>query len=224
MKYMIHCCPKRLWYVEEYLIPSMLLQGIKRENIIVWNDDKGVGCLKSWYNSCKYIKENEDLEKGIWHLQDDVLICKDFYTRTKSVPNNINIRCGFVTEKFNPNGKWNKGLQPISKGWMSFPCMYIPNKYASEFILWFDTTVIKDGKYKKQYATGKMDDFFFYKYIRQMHHEIKSMNIVPCLVDHIDYLIGGSSLFDRKGKQNRAFYFDDGWLVDELKEKLKDRR
>lgn len=224
MKYMIHSCNKRLWYVEEYLIPSMVRQGIPREDIIVWNDNDNIGCLKSWYNSCLYIKENEDLELGMWHLQDDVCICKDFYTRTKEVPNNINIRCGFVTSKFNPNGKWNKGLQPIGLGWMSFPCIYIPNKYMSEFLFWFDTTVIKDGKFKKQYDTGKMDDFFFYKYIRQLHHEIKSMNITPCLVDHIDYLIGGSTLFDRKGKQNRAFYFDDGYLVDELAEKLKDRR
>ena len=37
---MIHCCPKRIWYVEEYLIPSMLRQGIDRENIIVWKNNK----------------------------------------------------------------------------------------------------------------------------------------------------------------------------------------
>ena len=60
--------------------------------------------------------------------------------------------------------------------------------------------------------------------VMQLHPMIKSVNIIPCLVDHIDYLIGYSTLFDRKGKQNRAFYFDDGWLVDELQEKLKDRR
>ena len=46
MKYMIHCCPKRMWYVEEYLIPSMLRQGIDRDSIIIWNDNKG-GEIKS---------------------------------------------------------------------------------------------------------------------------------------------------------------------------------
>ena len=43
MKYMIHLTPKREWYVNEYLIPSMIKQGIKREDIIKWNDDKGYG-------------------------------------------------------------------------------------------------------------------------------------------------------------------------------------
>ena len=33
MKYMIHTCEARLWYVEEYLIPSMLKQGIKEDDI-----------------------------------------------------------------------------------------------------------------------------------------------------------------------------------------------
>ena len=224
MKYMIHCCPKRMWYVEEYLIPSMKLQGIQQEDIIIWNDDKGWGNQKSWYNCCKYIRENEDLTQGMWHIQDDVLISKDFYTRTKEVPNNTNIRCGFVTERFNKNGKWWKGIQPIQHHWMSFPCIYIPNQYMSEFVFWYDTSVVKDGNYKKQYEGGKDDDFLFFKCVMQLHPMIKSVNIIPCLVDHIDYLIGYSTLFDRKGKQNRAFYFDDGWLVDELQEKLKDRR
>jgi len=38
MKYMIHSCNSRLWYVEQYLIPSMIKQNIPREDIILFND------------------------------------------------------------------------------------------------------------------------------------------------------------------------------------------
>ena len=36
--YLIHACNKRFWYVKEYLIPSMMLQGIPAENIFVYRD------------------------------------------------------------------------------------------------------------------------------------------------------------------------------------------
>ncbi len=29
MRYMIHACPPRMWYVEEFFIPSMKAQGIR---------------------------------------------------------------------------------------------------------------------------------------------------------------------------------------------------
>ena len=93
MKYMIHSCNKRLWYVKKYLIPSMLKQGIDITDIILWNDYMAVGNQKAWYNSCKYIKEQEPLDQGMWHLTDDVMISNVFYARTKYVPNNLNIRC-----------------------------------------------------------------------------------------------------------------------------------
>ena len=58
MKYMIHSCDKRLWYVNEYLIPSMKEQGIKNEDIIIWNDDKHHGNLGSYIDS--YNEEKMD--------------------------------------------------------------------------------------------------------------------------------------------------------------------
>jgi len=39
MKYMIHACPERIWYVNNYLVPELLNQGITTQDIIVWNDD-----------------------------------------------------------------------------------------------------------------------------------------------------------------------------------------
>lgn len=82
MKYMIHACPKRMWYVSDYLIPSMLAQGIDKGNIIVWNDIDGVGNLASCLASFASCQE----EGETWHLQDDVVICHDFAERTASAP------------------------------------------------------------------------------------------------------------------------------------------
>ena len=47
------------------------------------------------------------------------------------------------------------------------------------------------------------------------------LNLKPCLVDHVDYLIGGSVVNNnRKEKNVRAVWFDSLDLVDELEERL----
>ena len=77
-QYLIHTYPKRLWYVEQYLIPSMLAQGIDKASIIVYNDVNKEGNLLSCMKA--FASVNND-DNGTWHLQDDVLICKDFKER-----------------------------------------------------------------------------------------------------------------------------------------------
>ena len=94
MKYMIHACPKRMWYVGDYLIPSMLAQGIDKGNIIVWNDIDGVGNLASCLASFASCQE----EGETWHLQDDVVICHDFAERTASAPKGV--VCGFCVGRY----------------------------------------------------------------------------------------------------------------------------
>ena len=41
--YLIHACLEREWYVKEYLVPSMVAQGIKTGNINVYVDRKRDG-------------------------------------------------------------------------------------------------------------------------------------------------------------------------------------
>ena len=41
MKFLIHACPKRDWFVEGYIIPEMVRQGIDRSDIEVWMDRNG---------------------------------------------------------------------------------------------------------------------------------------------------------------------------------------
>ena len=53
MRYMIHACPQRMWYVNDYLLPSLKAQGIPEEEIAIWNDTEGKGTLFSCLESFK---------------------------------------------------------------------------------------------------------------------------------------------------------------------------
>ena len=76
MRYLIHACPQRLWYVNDYLIPSMLLQGVKRDDIEVWNDADGRGNLTSCMESFRACAGQNQAVKGFRELllQDKVVI------------------------------------------------------------------------------------------------------------------------------------------------------
>ena len=97
MKIMIHSCNKRIEYVNNYLVPSLIKQGAN--DIIVFNDDHNEGCLKQWVSSCK---KSLDFPAA-WHLQDDVVICDDFYQRIKQLEGVDKIINGFVCAKHNPS-------------------------------------------------------------------------------------------------------------------------
>ena len=130
MKYLIHTFPKRLWYVEKYLIPSMIEQGIKKKDIYIYNDENGFGNLFAFLDSIRFIINNLSKEKGLWHLQDDVIISKDFKERTESI-NKLNIDNIVVNGFVN---KWYANLEKsgrvnVKDYWYSFPCIYIPNRY-----------------------------------------------------------------------------------------------
>lgn len=131
-----------------------------------------------------------------------------------------------MTNKFNPRNKPFVGVQPLSKCWRSFPCIYIPNKYAAEFVDWYNEYVVTGKKFQKEYQGGNDDDTLFLGCMAQLHPAIRTINITPCLVDHIDYLIGGSVLFNRKNEIHRACYLHekDKQLVIELEKKLKSER
>ena len=42
-KYLIHCCNDRMWYVKEFLIPSMIKQGISTDDIFIYQDKNKIG-------------------------------------------------------------------------------------------------------------------------------------------------------------------------------------
>ena len=67
------------------------------------------------------------------------------------------------------------------------------------------------------------------KFIEENYHRlgVKIINYIPNLVDHIDYLIGGSTVNKEREKwhkQSRAAWFSDRHLVDKLTMRLEERK
>ena len=216
MKYIIHTYPKRLWYVEKYLVPSMIKQGIKKKDIYIYNDENGFGNLFAFLDSLRYIKENLKNEQGLWHLQDDVIISREFKNFTE-LPTPSYVINGFVNKWYANVEKC--GLVKTKDYWYSFPCIYIPNKYIEEFLDWIDK-VKYIHPYRKRYNKGRYDDWFFYKFLEDEHPTDVMLNLKPNLVDHIDYLIGYTS-GTRSKKAVRSEYFKDLDLVKDLERSIK---
>lgn len=223
MKYMIHTHIKRINYVENYLMPSLIKQGINEDDIYIVLDDGKNGNLKSFIYSLKCILNTKELkeEKGVWHLQDDVIISKDFKKKSETYAKKDSIINGFVSSNYNKKKLNLTGKQEIKNSWLSMPCIYIPNKYVKEFLNWLD--FVKDVEYngyKEKYKQNRHDDFFLLMFLEEQHNKDFVYNLKPNIVDHIDFLIGNSINKPRK-EQVRGFYFKDLDLVDELERKLK---
>ena len=213
-KYMIHAYPKRMWYVEQYLIPSMLQQNIDKVNITIYNDIKAEGNLRACLNAFLSVSDDEE---GTWHLQDDVIICKDFKQRTEQYDKGI--VCGF-TSYYDKDTYDVIGETTRDKMWYSFPCIRIPNQYARQSAKWVDENIIGNPVYQKFWENGTNDDWAFRLWLKTFHKNEQVINLSPNLVDHIDYLLGGGSGGQRK-RQVRAQYWNDIDLVQDLEHKIK---
>ena len=215
-KYLIHAMPKRMWYVTEYLIPSMIEQGIDKENIAVYNDKDYEGNLRA---CMKAFASVDDDDKGTWHLQDDVIISSKFKQLTEQYDDGI--VCGF---KSIYDGDITPGFVPIKYMWFSFPCIRIPNHIARECSEWTFTYMIGNLVYEDFWKGGVNDDWMFRRYIESYYKDMKALNLAPNIVDHIDYLIGGTvNSNNRTLTQIRSQIWKDEALVDALAEKLKQR-
>lgn len=226
MRYMIHACPQRMWYVEEFIVPSLKAQGIRDDEIEIWNDAEGRGNLRSCMESFRACGERakEDPESGTWHLQDDILICRDFAERTRALEEGREgIVCGYCCQNFG-NFLQERGRQPACFLWYSFPCIRIPDAIAGECAEWFFTRAVKREKWKKEVEQGKSDDWFFRNFLFERHDDMTILQLDPALVEHVDWLIGGTIVNpQRTWKQTRAAFWQDEELVKELEEKLAAR-
>ena len=209
---MIHAVPRRMWYVADYLIPSMVAQGISSDDITVYCDTNKEGnlvsCLKSFI-SC------ED-DGGTWHLQDDVCICKNFKAITEAV--DFGLVCGFSSEMY--DGPGNIGTVTRDKMWFSFPCIRIPNEYARESAEWVNKYIIGNPIYQVYWQHGVNDDWAFRTWLKEFHKDVLAINIAPNLVDHVDYLVGGGTGKKAREKPVRAQYWKDFDVIAELEQKI----
>lgn len=217
MHIMIHACPQRRWYVDEFLVPSLFEQGLPESDVEVYEDTAGRGCLQSTIISFTLCGKREG---GTWHLQDDVILARDFVKRAEE--NDDGLVCGYGNQQFGPYIGM-AGNVPVIFHWWSFPCIRIPNHMAREFAEWCHTEAQCREQYRSCFMRNNGDDSLFRDWVVDKYPYIHVTNMKPNLVDHIDYLIGGSTVTNYREHPARAFYFEDRDLVDELADKLATR-
>ena len=213
---MIHACPDRLWYVREILLPELERQGA---DVSVWTDRERKGNLVSCMEAFATCAGDGDT----WHLQDDVLPARDFADRAMELEGVNGIICGFVNEVGGPDCNLRGNVIPADM-WYSFPCIRIPNELARECAQWF-----LGGAWKNEaqaigealFGSGRGDDWFFKEFMEICHPVDPVLNLTPCLVEHVDWLIGGSMVSAWRGFCARAVYWDDEELVEDLKQRIK---
>ena len=215
--YMVHTCKSRQWYVDEFLIPSLLEQGADDRDIEVVCDTEEKGTLQMYVTSF----EKCGVEPyGTWHLQDDIILCRDFVERTEALDNGL--VCGLCTT-YDKN-KDQCGDVRAKDMWYSFPCIRIPNYIAGQFAKWFYDVAVKDKQFRVYIGTRKHEDFLFKQFVQDYFPDVPAINVKPNLIDHIDFLIGGSLVNKtRKEEQVRSLYWEDEQLVDQLVDRLFDR-
>ena len=212
MKVLIHACPRRIWYVAGFLVPELKRQGA--DGIEIWNDAEGKGNLRSFLDSCAA----RTGDGGTWHIQDDVLLCRDFVERCRA--HDEGVVYGFCNEQFTDDPA-QTGTVSVEDAWHSFQCIRIPDAYARECAAWFEGIGRTSGLYPLWIRSGKMDDDMFRTFLIDRHGRETVENLKPNLVEHVDWIVGGSILSPWRGYIARAYWWDDEDLVRELKESVK---
>ena len=182
-RYLIHACPNRMWYVNEFLVPSMKAQGIKSEEIIIYNDEQKLGNLEAYLDSAKLVMNEPG---STWHLQDDILISSNFRQITDYY-DVFQIVCGFC----NTYSISSPGFGPAVKMWYSFPCMLIANSILKDFTEWMRTPEVQNN-FKPYIDAKKFDDSFFRYFLIKEKPNTVIFNLAPNIVENVDYLLGGS--------------------------------
>ena len=217
MQIMIHAVPKRMWYVREFLIPQLEAQGA--EDVRVWLDANRRGNLRSCVESFASLPE----DGGTWHLQDDVLPCRDFFQRACVLNPGNNLVYGFCSVH-NGDDPGQRGVVYMPDAWHGFPCVRIPNAWAKAFTWWIESEASQRPDLKGYVRMNRCDDYLFTIFCQENIGTEVAVNAWPCLVEHVDWLIGGSILNEWRGFFCRAESFADPDLVEELADKLKKRR
>ena len=220
--YLIHACNQRMWYVKRHLLPSMVAQGIDPKHIFVYQDKNSIGNLRAWVDSCnksvaQCVKNKID---GVWHLQDDVVICKDFKERTEQYDSGIvcGFTCGYDTEPV--PGKFRLLEE---KMWYSFPCMRIPTDILEHFVYWANTNLWQSKYFKPCVIRNNADDLVFKEWLYDNYGDIEELNLAPNLVNHIDDLINGSVVNTSRKRSTRSIFWEDDDVVEQLKQTLDNK-
>lgn len=207
MDFLIHASKERMWYVNKFLLPR--LYGIPG---MTYCDNFKDGNIRSYLNSLGMMAY-ANKSGNTWHLEDDVFPDKHFKKWAEEFEMLDGIVCGFGPK----NGSSVLGRVKDPKDmWYSFPCIRIPNDYALEFAQWVEYSGDADCERRKE--LGKGIDYLFYKYVQL--NPIRIFNCSPCMVEHVDDLIGGS-LINERTEPIKAIRFEDKDGLEELKLRLQ---
>lgn len=215
MKVLIHACPQRMWYVDEFLKPSLIDQGA--DEVKVWCDTAKHGILEA----CMESFETRTGDGGTWHIQDDVLICRDFVKRCRELDEGVVY--GFCCTPFTDD-PGQTGLVYVDDSWHSFQCVRIPDSYALECAEWYRSgrwVNIPNSELPILQKIGKGDDTFFRIFLMEEHKYEMVRNVAPNLVEHVDWIVGGSTHSKWRDFVARSDYWDDEDLVEELRIAVK---
>lgn len=218
MRIIIHACPKRMWFVDRLLVPELRAQGIAKREIDVRCDEERRGNL----NSCMRIFAScRGIEGGTWHLQDDVWPSADFGKKVREYDEGV--VCGYVNEEFGPDWRLWGDVQP-AMSWNSFPCIRLPNELAADCADWFYGDARHRPELQTWVQTGKRDDSFFHLFFEEQKKVKNAYNLRPNIVEHVDWLVGGSVVNRWRGHESRAAYWPDDARIEALEKKIKDVR
>ena len=116
--------------------------------------------------------------------------------------------------------KLNTGIVKEPDLWHSFQCVRIPDDMARDFVKWVETA--KHSSWADiQIKRNQGDDFIFREYFQTVHGRETARNIAPNMVDHVDFMIGGSIVNQWRGHPTRADLWEDEDLVEQLEAQLK---
>ena len=218
MKILIHAVPERMWYVDEFLIPALRAQDA--ETIEVWNDENHEGNLAA----CMASFAAREGDGGTWHLQDDVLPCRDFVRRCSELDDGVVF--GFCCRNFDDRlDAWGRVYTPDA--WHSFQCVRIPDAYARECAAWVNSMAWRNESPSPElpilFQLGKGDDTFFHEFLQARRPYDVVENVKPNLVEHVDWLLGGSTIQHWRDYLARAEFWDDEDLVSALRDRIRAR-
>lgn len=195
----------------------MIEQGIPPDNIEVWLDSNKDGCLFSCMKCFDYVGKKGG---GRWHLQDDVCISSDFAEKTAKYDEGV--VTGFMRNEWQTLSPV-AGRVPAVYMWNSFQCIRIPDELAGECAEWFFTDAAYRDTYKESVELNKHDDSLWYDFFVERHTEDWVFNLAPSIVEHVDWLIGGSVINKWRGKAARGDLWEDDEAIEKLMEKLARR-
>jgi len=178
----IHACKQREKYVTECLVPELVNQGFKGRDILIHMDD-GKGNLAAYLEAYRELPPSGD----VWHLEDDVFPDPRFYQWAFGLsffPRTI--IAGFGAGQNYGLRDFGYTVEPREL-FLSFPCIRIPCETIKDFLQWYS---IKHQEKSKTAHSGKGIDEFFHLYL--IDKGITGFNFRPCMVEHVDDMIGGS--------------------------------